>query len=627
MSFLQIGDRAAGAIKSGGTTRRAAKMVTLDLDHPDIFEFVNWKVKEEEKVVALVAGSKAMEEHLNAILKACNAPIDAKMAESAFDPKKNQALKKAVREAKKAHLPLNYIQRVMDLAKQGYSSLKFEVYDTDWNSKAYATVSGQNSNNSVRVPNKFMEAVENDGDWDLVQRTDGEVCETVKAKDLWEDISHAAWSCADPGLQFDTTINEWHTCPEDGRINASNPCSEYMFLDDTACNLASLNLLKFYDDKTGKFDIEGFRHAVRIWTVVLDISVQMAQFPSKEIARRSWDYRTLGLGYANVGALLMRMGLGYGSEKAQSITASITAIMGGECYRTSAEMAKELGSFPNYEKNKTAMLRVLNNHRKAAHGHKDNFDGLTILPRPLNHDLCPNDLSDEAKIVWDQALALGERFGYRNAQTTVLAPTGTIGLLMDCDTTGIEPDFALVKFKKLAGGGYFKIINQSVPPALEKLGYSAEKIQDIQHYCTGFGTLAGAPGINHVSLKAKGFSVELLTQLEKELPQAFDISFVFNKWSLGEDFCLNALGLKKEDIDNVNANFLGLMGFSQEEIQLANEYVCGTMTVEGAPHIKEEHLEVFDCANKCGTKGTRYISVQNHISTMAAAQPYLSGAP
>jgi ribonucleoside-diphosphate reductase alpha chain len=625
MSFLKIGDRAAGAIKSGGTTRRAAKMVCLDLDHPDIFEFVNWKAIEEQKVVALVTGSKIMQEHLNAILAALNGPMDAAHQADRFDPKKNDALRQAVKAARKMHLPLNFIQRIIDLSKQGQVDISVETYDTDWNSNAYATVSGQNSNNSVRVPNAFMDAVERDGDWELKNRINGEVARTVKARELWDDINHAAWQCADPGVQFDTTINEWHTCPEDGRINASNPCSEYMFLDDTACNLASLNILKFYDDATGVFDIEAYRHATRIWTVILDVSVQMAQFPSQEIARKSWDFRTLGLGYANIGAMLMRMGIPYGSDKAQAITGALTSIMCGESYRTSAEMAGELGQFPNYAKNKDHMLRVLRNHRRAAYAAPE-YEQLTIKPMPISAKFCPRDMLTEARQVWDEALALGEKQGFRNAQVTVIAPTGTIGLLMDCDTTGIEPDFALVKFKKLAGGGYFKIINQSVPPALTRLGYSAAETDKIVKYCMGHGTLVGAPHVNPEALKLKGFSHDLIVKIEKELLQAFDVTFVFNKWTLGEDFCVNTLGINKAELDKPDANLMRLMGYSQAEIDAVNEYVCGSMTLEGAPGLKDEHLPVFDCANKCGRKGVRFITADAHINMMAAAQPFISGA-
>ena len=625
MSFLQIGDRAAGAIKSGGTTRRAAKMVCLDLDHPDIEEFINWKVVEEQKVAALVAGSKAIEEVMNDILKACAAFKGEEDNQARFQPKKNPELKAALVKANKMHVPMKYIQRVVDLAVQGVTSAKFETYDTDWNSKAYLTVAGQNSNNSVRIPNAFMTAVEEGTGWDLKFRTTGEVARTLNAQDLWDQISHAAWSCADPGVQFDSTINEWHTCPEDGRINASNPCSEYMFLDDTACNLASLNMLTFFDSEKQKFDIEAYRHACRIWTTILDISVQMAQFPSREIARKSWDFRTLGLGYANLGAMLMRMGIPYGSDEALAITGSLTAIMCGESYRTSAEMAKELGAFPSYEKNKKHMLRVIANHRRAAHGMTD-YEGLTITPMAINQTFAPKDMLAAALKSWDEAFELGKKHGFRNAQTTVIAPTGTICLLMDCDTTGIEPDFALVKYKKLAGGGYFKIINQSIPPALRKLGYSKAQAEEMVTYCVGSGSLKGAPGVNSITLKNKGFSDSVIAKIESELSQAFDITFAFNKWTIGEDFCIHVLKLKKEDIDRTDANILKMIGFTEAEINKANEYVCGTMTLEGAPYLKEEHVAVFDCANRCGRIGQRFISADKHIYMMAAAQPFISGA-
>jgi ribonucleoside-diphosphate reductase alpha chain len=624
MSFLKIGDRAAGAIKSGGTTRRAAKMVCLDLDHPDIEEFINWKVIEEQKVVALVTGSKTMEEHLNNIMVACHESADIPAADR-YNPVKNDKLKAAAKAAKKAHIPLNFIQRIIELASQGFKGLKVETYDTDWNSAAYASVAGQNSNNSVRIPNDFMDAVQRDTDWNLKFRSQDGIARTLKARDLWGQITNAAWSCADPGVQFDTTINEWHTCPEDGRINASNPCSEYMFLDDTACNLASLNLLKFYDAETGKFDIAAYRHACRIWTTILDISVQMAQFPSKEIARKSYDFRTLGLGYANIGALLMQMGQSYGSDQSVALTGALTSIMCGESYKTSAEMAKELGRFPGYDKNREHMLRVIRNHRRAAYAH-DDYEQLTIKPLAINDALCPAEYTQQARIVWDEALALGEEHGYRNAQVTVIAPTGTIGLVMDCDTTGIEPDFALVKFKKLAGGGYFKIINQSVPVALKKLGYAEDEIKTIVNYCKGHGSIKDAPHIDHKTLFRRGFTQEMLEKIEAELPAAFDISFVFSRWSLGDDFCKNVLKISEDDLKRPDCNILKLMGFTQAQIDEANEYVCGTMTVEGAPFLKDEHLPVFDCANKCGRKCSRYISADGHIRMMAAAQPFISGA-
>ena len=554
MSFLKIGDRAAGAIKSGGTTRRAAKMVCLDLDHPEIMEFINWKKEEEKKVKAL---------------------IDA-----------------------------------------GYSS--------SYEGEAYATVSGQNSNNSVRIPNKFFEALKNDGEWDLISRTTGKPISSVPAKQVWDDISFAAWACADPGVQYDTTINEWHTCPEGGQINASNPCSEYMFLDNTACNLASLNLRKYYNEKDKTLDVKAIEYASRLWTVVLEISVLMAQFPSKDVAELSYQYRTLGLGYANLGSVLMVSGIPYDSPEATAIGGAVTAILTGTAYATSAEMASFLGAFDQYEKNKEHMLRVMRNHRYAAYN-LDEYDGLSVKPVGIDPAYCPEYLLGSATGIWDKAVQWGEKYGYRNAQTTVIAPTGTIGLVMDCDTTGIEPDFALVKFKKLSGGGYFKIVNQSVPLALRNLGYSEEEINEIVNYAKGHATLESAPNINHDSLRSKGFSSEDLEKVESGLASAFEISFAFNQWVLGEE-AMERLGFTPEEYNSEGFSLLRALGFSKKEIAAANDYVCGTMTVEGAPFLKDEHLAVFDCANKCGEKGERYIHAHGHIKMMAAAQPFLSGA-
>ena len=626
MSFLRIGDRAAGAIKSGGTTRRAAKMVCLDLDHPDVEEFINWKVIEEQKVAAMVTGSKTCAQRLNAVLQACHVPEGQGVSKVELDADKNQTLKHALKAARQAAVPEAYIQRMFAYAKEGFTHFAFHEYDTNWDGKAYQTVSGQNSNNSVRIPNEFFEALEKDGDWTLKRRVDGRVTKTIKARNLWDQISWAAWICADPGTQYDSTINEWHTCPEDGRINASNPCSEYMFLDDTACNLASLNLGEFYS-QDGRFLLDDYRHAIRLWTIVLEISVLMASFPSKAIAEKSFVFRTLGLGYANLGTVLMRQGIPYDSHRARALCGALTAILTGESYATSAEMAAELGAFEGYSRNREHMLRVIRNHRHAAYNSPvDEYEQLAVKPQGIKAEHCPPDLLLGARRAWDRALELGTAYGFRNAQVTCIAPTGTIGLVMDCDTTGIEPDFALVKFKKLAGGGYFKIINQSIPPALITLGYSPEQIQDIVTYCTGRGTLNAAPFINHESLQAKGFDGAALDRLEAGLGQAFEILFAFNKWTLGEQFCREKLGLSEDQLNDPNFNMLKALGFTQEEVAAANEYCCGTMTVEGAPHLKAEHLPVFDCANRCGRIGQRFIAVEAHIRMMAAAQPFISGA-
>lgn len=555
MSFLKIGDRAAGAIKSGGTTRRAAKMVCLDLSHPEIEAFIDWKVEEEKKVAALIAA--------------------------------------------------------------GYAS--------DYEGEAYKTVSGQNSNNSLRIPNEFFEKLAKGEDWELTGRADGKVMKKISSKALWDKISYAAWRCADPGTQYDTTINEWHTCPQGGPIRASNPCSEYMFLDNTACNLASANLRKFFNEDDNTFDVAGFEYTVRLWTTVLEISVLMAQFPSKEVAQRSFDYRTLGLGFANLGSMLMVSGIPYDSNEAMGIAGAISAIMTGVSYKTSAEIAKIHGPFAKYSENREDMLKVMRNHRAAAYDADGAYVGLSIKPQGIKAKYCPDYLLKAACKAWDDALELGEKYGYRNAQTTVIAPTGTIGLVMDCDTTGVEPDFALVKFKKLSGGGYFKIINQSVPQALRNLKYSESETDSIIKYAVGAGSFSGAPFINHQTLSEKGFIAEEIKKLDAAVGAAFEIGFVFNVYALGEE-CLQRLGFKPEQYFNFDWNMLQALGFTNAQVDAANDYVCGTMTIEGAPHLKPAHYPVFDCANKCGKKGERYIHAHGHIRMMAATQPFISGA-
>ncbi len=622
MSFLKVGDAAAGAVKSGGVTRRAAKMVVVDADHPDIEQFIRWKATEEDKVAALVAGSRALGHHLPKIIAACWAIP----GEERTDPRKNDALKAAVKAAKKAFIPEASIRRAIELAGSGAKSAHVDRYDLDWDSEAYRTVSGQNSNNSVRLTDGFFETLERGGDWTLTQRTDGAPAKTLKARALWDAICETAWRCADPGLQFHDTTNAWHTCPAGGAIRASNPCSEYLFLDDTACNLASINVLKF---KTpAGFDADGFEHACRLWTVTLEISVGMAQFPSPTIARKSYDYRTLGLGYANLGALFMASGLSYDSAAARAIGGAVTALLTGAAYRASAEMAGAIGAFPLWRENREAMLRVLKNHRRAALGTRvaGEFEGLAHPPVPLDHGAVPwKNLSQRAQTIWNEATELGGLNGFRNAQVSAIAPTGTIGLVMDCDTTGIEPDYALVKFKKLAGGGQFKLINQQIPVALETLGYSGPEIVDIVDYVVGRGTIDGAPGVTPEALRQEGFTDRHLKALEERLKLSFDLTFAFTPQALGEDFCRHILGFADTQMSSSGYQALRDLGFSDEDIHASTIYCCGAMTTEGAPHLKLEHYAVFDCATPCGRIGERALSVDAHLTMMGAAQPFVSG--
>ncbi|ACF43164.1 vitamin B12-dependent ribonucleotide reductase [Pelodictyon phaeoclathratiforme] len=618
MSFLKIFDSAAGAIKSGGTTRRAAKMVIVDIDHPDVEKFIEWKAKEEDKVASLVAGSRICSRFLQAI-------VEEALANGA-DRKANPQLHRLIQNALSRAVPMSYIVRVLALVEQGYTTLDFEEYTSNYESEAYQTVGGQNSNNTVRMTNEFMKAVENDDVWSLRERTTGKTARVVKARDLWEKILLSSWKCADPGLQFDTTINEWHTCPKSGRINASNPCSEYMFLDDTACNLASLNLIHFIDEASGRMKVKELQHASALWAVVLEISVLMAHFPSREIARLSYEFRTLGLGFANLGTVLMVLGIPYDSPRALALAGAISAVMTGQAYVTSAEMAHDLGAFSGYEANREEMLRVIRNHRRAARNmSEEEYEGLSVKPRGIDSEYCPGELFEAAGKVWDLALEKGMQYGFRNAQVSVIAPTGTIGLVMDCDTTGIEPEFAIVKFKKLAGGGYFKIVNQSVHKALERLGYTPAQIDDIEHYCKGHGTLSGSPSLNRQWLKSRGFPDDKIEIVESQLEAVFDIRFAFNKWILGEDFCA-ALGFTEEQLNNPDFDMLLALGATEQDAELANDYICGTMTIEGAPHLKLEHLPVFDCASRCGRKGLRYIKHMAHVRMMSAVQPFISGA-
>ena len=634
LSFLKIGDRAAGAIKSGGTTRRAAKMVTLDLDHPDIEEYIDWKLTEEEKVSALVIGSNILQKHSDAIMEAIWSFDED---DGRLDPATNGSLKMAMVKAVRDSIPQPHIKRILDLAGQGWKGLEFEVLDTDWQGEGYATVSGQNSNNSVRVPNSFMNALRDNGEWNLYFRTeldkaanagrDPVPSRSMPAADLWNKVAYTAWACADPGVQFDTTINEWHTCPEGGRINGSNPCSEYMFLDDTACNLASINLLHYYDKSTQTFNVDDFRHSVRLWTTTLEISVLMAQFPSSEIARKSYEYRTLGLGFCNLGSMLMHMGIPYDDERGYAICGAVTSIMCGESYATSAEMASILGTFPDYESNSEHMLRVMRNHRRAAYdAPAEEYEGLSVVPMGINSKKCPKDLLEAARNSWDRALREGEEHGFRNAQTTVIAPTGTIGLVMGADTTGVEPQFSLVQYKQLAGGGSLRIINHGVPNALTRLGYSAKQTEAIQEYIMGTASLKNCPTVSSMALKENGFDKATIKKIESSFPDVFDIRSAFAPSILGQDFCAESLGMSEVQYNDAFFDVLGHLGFTASQIDDANDHVFGYGTIEGAPGLKDEHLAVFDCATPCGKYGKRSIQWKAHVLMMAAAQPFISGA-
>ncbi|GHT92124.1 ribonucleotide-diphosphate reductase subunit alpha [Spirochaetia bacterium] len=633
LSFLKIGDRSASAIKSGGTTRRAAKMVTLDADHPDVEKYINWKAGEEHKVASMVTGSSIVKKHLEGLKKAL-ANFRGPEADK-FNAEHNHELAAVLRNALGDKIPPTYLYQLLRRLEQGDEEVNPQVFSTAWDDEAYNTVSGQSSNNSLRVSDDFLKAVLENKDWELRGRKTGKAektpdKKTIKARRLWEQVARSAWQCADPGLQYHTTINDWHTCPAGGEIRASNPCSEYMFLDDTACNLASINLALLYNKQDKKFDVEGYLHAIQTWTMILEISVVMAQFPAPRIAELSYEYRTLGLGYANLGSLLMIMGLAYDSEEGRAVAAALSALLTGEAYAQSARIAASLGPFLRYGDNKDAMLRVIRNHRRAANNAPAaEYEGVHTSPKGIVTGACPPYLLDAAKLAWDRALELGTQHGYRNAQISAIAPTGTIGLLMDCDTTGVEPDFALVKFKKLAGGGYFKIINQSVPPALEALGYSAENIDGIIAYATGRKTLNGPANrnpINHEALKTRGFTPAAIAAAEEAVKSSLNLEGVFNPWILGREFVEGNLKIPEATWSLPGFSLLKHIGFSAADIEKAELYACGTMGLEGAPGLKKEHYPVFDTATPSGKNGRRSIPWTAHISMMAATQPFVSGA-
>ncbi len=625
LTALQASDRAAALVSSKGSTRQPSKMVIVDADHPEVLDYIHWKVVEERKVAALASGSRVCNRYLKTVFDACEGPESGRSLDDEI--RENGHLRLAVGSARVHGVPDNAILSVIELALHGGSWTTFEEYTADWDSAAYHSVSGQRSNNSIRVSDAFLDAVEADADWDLVNRTTDKVARTIKARNLWDNIAEAAWSSADPGVQFDTTINEWHTCPVTGRINGSNSCSEFLFLDDTATTLACINLRAMA--KSGlDVDLAAFEHSVKLVTLLMEISVSAALYPSHEIAEKNDAYRPLGVGFTNLGGTLMAAGVPYDSDQGRAFCGGVTALLTGLTYATSAEIASDVGAFRGFAKNRDDMLRVIRNHRRAAHGHTDGYENLSRTPAmPLGEPGATSQpLVDAARKAWDRALSLGERHGFRNAQASVIAPTGTTSLVLDCDTMGIEPDYALVKHKTLAGGGYLVIVNRCVPEALRSLGYSQTEIDSICRYVVGDRTLRSAPYMHHEQLKARGFTEQLITAAERALKTASSIENALCPTKLGVTFCAQALGLSEEELVQPDFSMVRHLGFSALEVRGANDHCFGRGTLEGAPGLNPRHLPVFDCSVPCGASGTRSLSVESHLTMMAAAQPFISGA-
>lgn len=620
LSFLDVINKSAGAIKSGGTTRRAAKMVILDDDHPDLVEFIMWKVKEEAKVLSLVVGSEKIDRHIKNVVHACM-QYSGDEADK-YDANTNLALKIAIADAEQNGVPSSYCNHIVHAMESGIP-INWEVFNLDWNGAAYRAVSGQNSNNSIFISDKFMNAVENDADWNLIARTDGSIIKTLKARKLWDLICYSAWACADPGVQYKDTIQSWHTCKTDGPIRGTNPCSEYVFLDNTACNLASINLDKMllHTNDGIMFNIDAFKYACNLWTIVLDISVTMAQYPTYDFAESSLKYRTLGLGYGSMGSMLMSLGIAYDSDEGRSVAAAITAILTLSVYNTSSTLAQKLGTFEQYEENKESMLTVIENMHHLVHHQADKCKNLNIKPYLVQLPESFKYLGQAAQKLSHETLKAAREHGVRNAQATVIAPTGTISFVMDLGTTSVEPTFSLVSWKKLAGGGDMRVLNKTVVDALHALQYTESQITDIKQYIFGHGNVKNAPHINNTALKAKGFTDDMIEKMTHALKTAYDIKHIINTNFFGQDI------LQKRCNINVTANdnLLEVLGFSSEQITEANIYCCGHLTIEGAPHLKPSHISVFDCAMPNGV-GVRFISPEGHYKMVAAVQPFISGA-
>lgn len=611
MSFLGMFDKVAGALKSGGKTRRSAKMNTIDVNHPEILDYITCKMHEENKVASMITGSKNIKKHLD------NLHYAAKHGEC--DVNANPALASAIIDAHRDSVPVELLIRALSLLEQGVDDIGFEVFTADFNGSAYASVNMQNANNSIRVTDEFMRAVIDDDYFKLTNRTNPKEYTQVKARKIWDSLCLSAWSCGDPGIQMDDTIASWHTCPASGRINGSNPCSEYMFLDDTACNLASLNLVKF-QLKNGRLDTDKFVKAVKTWLKALEISVFIAQYPSRLIASNSHKFRPLGLGYANLGSFLMRAGIPYDSDEARSIAGYITAVMHGVSYKTSAELASKLGAFEGYQLNREHMMRVICNHRHAVFG--ELCDQVNIQPRSLDHTYLTNVESEFVKNLWDDVVDHGHKYGFRNSQVTVLAPTGTIGLMMGCNTTGVEPQYMLITHKKLSGGGYMKLVDESVNYALMHLGYTNDQIDAINKHIVGHGSLAQCDLLNHEALLNRGFTKENIAKIESALPDVFDVSNAFSEFIIGSEI-YDHLHIPA---DQRNGSSLLKQLIPEDKIKDLNLYVCGHMCIENAPFIKPDHLQVFDCAVPNGEHGKRSIATKGHVLMVSTAQSFLSGA-
>ncbi len=606
MRFLGIGDKAAGAIHAGGLPRQAGKMVVVDIDHPDVLGFIRWKGEEQYKAAALITGARVMRQHLSGVMAA----ITQGSGEGRFNPQQNAALKAAITRAKRAMIPGSAIERVMAYARQGYRELHIPIYTAEAGSEVFFTVSAHQTKQAVRVTHRFMQAAEDKEKFALRRRTDGSVARHVPAAELFDDIAHAVWATGGPTIHFADTITRAHSCPETDRIRASTPASEYLFLDDTAAPLAVVNLLACADGR-GFLDLDLFAHVVKCATLMLDISISMAQYPSRAMARLTLDTRPIGLGMANFAALLMRMGYAYDSDEARATAAAIAGLLTGEAALVSAELAKELGEFAEFKKNRSHYLKLLAAKRDLVlHGDRQDAPALTsleALPQP--------ELADALKRVWELAYIKAGAYGLRHAQLSCVPPTSTIARVMDCETLGLTPVASLVRFQPQPQGGVRKHLSSHVRYGLGSLGYSPAQMDEMARYVCGHRSLQHASAVSHTALAAHGFGAAELKAIEETLADAADIHAAFDPFVLGERFCREVLKLPAGALHDANFSVLQHLGFSEEEIAEADAYACGMRTLEGAPHLRAEDAAVFAAG----------VSAEAQINLLAAAQQFLTG--
>lgn len=644
--FLDVGDKAASPMRQSSLSRRAPRLVSLDADHPDLLDFVKWKLREDQKAAALAAGARAMNAALETIMRAAHGDmgddtgVDGLVAgadlptEALSDPARNQALASAIQAARAAHVPESAVHRTLSLARQGVRELDPMDLGVDWDSETWKTVSGQNTITALRLDHGFMERAESGGDWVLTRRVDGSVADVVDAADVLDRISVATWSTHDPVLHFSGTVGDWNPVPANGPIRTSTAGGEVMFLDDTGAAAGMIGLARFLKPLPSKgkrhddpVDATALAHTIRLATIALDLSISFGQAPTEALATGIWRTRPIALGMADLAGMLAAAGVAYDSEAGRAAAGALAGMVTATSYATGAEIAAEAGAFPACAPNHDAVTRTIRNHRRVSQGQIGGFEDLSIQPAPLHVDDCPfPDITVAAMEAWDRALELGHEHGFRNAQATAVGAAGLVGTLLDAGSSGIDPTFTQVRFHRRDDGTFERVIDPVIPRGLKALGYSKAASNRIVHHALGHGHLDECPTIDPASLVEKGFTEEALERLAPALREAYDIKYAFNVWTLGRGFCEEELGVPSDLLNDYGFDLLRWLGFSETEIANANRYCCGTLTVSGAADLKPAHARVFDGGIAQGRDGGATVSAEARVRMAAAVQGLISGA-